>query len=69
MELLNYIEAIEDALGVKVEKELLTLQLGDAPDTYADMEYLVKEIGYKTSMLVKKSVKNFAKWFKNYHNY
>jgi len=69
VELMDYIEAIEDALGIKAEKELLPLQPGDVPDTYADVDDLVKEFGYKPSMPVKEGVENFAKWFKNYHNY
>jgi UDP-glucuronate 4-epimerase len=69
VELMDYIVAIEDALGIKAEKELLPLQPGDVPDTYADVDDLVKEFGYKPSMPVKEGVENFAKWFKNYHNY
>ena len=68
VELLDYIEAIEEALGIKAEKELLPLQLGDVPDTYADVDDLVKEFDYKPSMSVKQGVKNFIDWFKEYHN-
>jgi len=68
VELLDYIGAIEEALGIKANKELLPLQLGDVPDTYADVEGLVQEFGYKPSMNVKQGVKNFVDWFKEYHN-
>jgi len=68
VELLEYIEAIEEALDVKAEKELLPLQLGDVPDTYADVSDLVKEFNYKPSMRVKQGVKNFVDWYKTYHN-
>lgn len=68
VELLDYIGAIEEALGIKANKELLPLQLGDVPDTYADVEDLVQEFGYKPSMNVKQGVKNFVDWFKEYHN-
>jgi len=68
VELLDYIEAIEEALGIKADKELLPLQLGDVPDTYADVDDLVKEFGYKPSMNVKKGVESFVNWFKEYHN-
>jgi len=68
VELLDYIEAIEEALGIKAEKEFLPLQLGDVPDTYADVDDLVKEFDYKPSMSVKQGVKNFVDWFKEYHN-
>ena len=65
---MDYIEAIEEALGIKAEKELLPLQPGDVPDTFADLDDLVKEFGYKPSMSVTRGVKNFVDWFKEYHN-
>jgi UDP-glucuronate 4-epimerase len=68
IELLDYIKAIEEALGIKADKELLPLQLGDVPDTYADVDDLIKEFNYKPSMSVKVGVKNFVDWFKVYHN-
>jgi len=68
VELLDYIGAIEKALGIKAKKELLPLQSGDVPDTFADVDDLVKEFDYKPSMNVKQGVKNFVNWFKEYHN-
>ena len=68
VELMDYIKAIENALGINAEKELLPLQPGDVPDTYADVDDLVREFGYKPSMSVKQGVKNFVDWFKEYHN-
>jgi len=68
VELLDYIGAIEEALGVKADKELLPIQLGDVPDTYADVDDMAKEFGYKPSTNVKQGVKNFVDWFKDYHN-
>ena len=62
-----YIEAIEDALEVKSEKELLPLQPGDVPDTYADVDDLVEQFGYKPSMSIKQGVENFAEWYKEYN--
>ena len=67
VELLDYIEAIEEALGIRAEKEFLPLQLGDVPDTYADIDDLVKEFDYKPSMRVKQGVKNFVDWFKEFY--
>ena len=67
VELLDYIGAIEQALGIKAEKELLPLQPGDVPDTYADVDDLVKEFSYKPSMTVKQGVNNFIEWYKKYH--
>ena len=67
VELLDYIDALEESLGVEVKKELLPLQPGDVPDTFADVDDLVSEFGYKPSMSVKEGVKNFADWYKEYH--
>ena len=68
VELMDYIEAIERALGIDAKKELLPLQPGDVPDTYADVDDLVREFGYKPSMSVNEGVKNFVEWYKEYHN-
>ena len=66
VELMDYIEALENSLGVKADKELLPLQPGDVPDTYADVDDLVKEFGYKPSMSVVEGVERFAEWYKGY---
>jgi len=46
----------------------LPLQPGDVPDTYADVDDLVEEFGYKPSMSVKQGVENFAVWYKGYYS-
>jgi len=69
VELMDYIEALEDSLGMTAEKELLPLQPGDVPDTYADVDDLVEEFGYKPSMSVKQGVENFAQWYKEHNNF
>ena len=66
VELMDYISAIEEALGVKAEKELLPLQPGDVPDTYADVDDLVKDFDYKPSMGIEEGVKNFVDWYQEY---
>jgi len=68
VELLDYISAIEETLGLKAVKELMPLQLGDVPDTFADVDDLEREFNYKPSMQVKEGVKNFIKWYKAYYN-
>ena len=68
VELLDYIEALENSMGIEAEKELLPIQPGDVPDTYADVTDLVKEFDYKPSTSVKEGVANFAKWYKSYHS-
>jgi UDP-glucuronate 4-epimerase len=68
VELLDYIDAIEEALNIKAVQELLPLQPGDVPDTYANVDDLVKDFGYKPSMNVKNGVKNFVDWYKSYYS-
>jgi len=62
------LETTYEELKGKAEKELLPLQPGDVPDTYADVDDLVEEFGYKPSMSVKQGVENFAVWYKQYNN-
>ena len=64
VELMDYIEAIEIALDKKAEKNLLPLQPGDVPDTYADVEDLVKDVGYKPATDVRDGVKRFIDWYR-----
>jgi len=67
VELMDYIGALEEALGIEADKELLPLQDGDVPDTYANVEDLVKEFDYKPDMSVKQGVANFVKWYKDFY--
>ena len=68
VELMDYISAIEDSLGIKAEKELLPLQPGDVPDTFADVDDLVRDFDYKPSINVKEGVEKFIDWYKEYNN-
>ena len=68
VELLDYIKAIEDALGIKADMELLPLQPGDVPDTYADVADLVRDFDYKPSITINQGVAKFIEWYKNYYN-
>jgi UDP-glucuronate 4-epimerase len=62
-----YIEAIEHELGQKAEKELLPLQKGDVPDTYADVSELSAAVGYKPATPVCSGVANFVRWYREYY--
>ena len=68
VELMDYIGALEESLGIEADKEMLPLQDGDVPDTYANVDDLVKEFGYKPDMPVKTGVANFVKWYKDFYN-
>jgi UDP-glucuronate 4-epimerase len=66
VELLDYIGAIEKALGKKADMEMLPLQPGDVPDTYADLDDLVEQFHYKPATPVEQGVANFVSWYRNY---
>jgi len=67
VELLDYIETIEKHIGKTAEKELLPLQPGDVVDTYADVEDLVKDVGYKPNTSIDDGIKKFVTWYKDYY--
>jgi UDP-glucuronate 4-epimerase len=67
VELLRYIEVLEDCLGKKANKNMLPLQPGDVPDTYADVQDLVRDVGYKPDMPVEKGVANFVAWYREFY--
>lgn len=66
VELLDYIAALERVLGKKAEMEMLPLQKGDVPDTYADVTNLVEQFDYKPNMPVEQGVANFVTWYRSY---
>ena len=67
VELMRYIEVLEECLGRKAEKNLLPLQLGDVPDTWADVEDLVTDVGYRPSTPVEIGVRRFVDWYLEYY--
>jgi UDP-glucuronate 4-epimerase len=67
VELMDYIRAIEEALGMKAELNLLPLQPGDVPDTYADVTALVEDVGYRPSMSVDEGTRRFVQWYREYY--
>ena len=68
VELKTYISELEKALGKKAEKELLPLQPGDVPDTFADVTDLVNDFGYKPQTSVQQGMNKFVEWFKYYYD-
>ncbi len=68
VELMHYIKVLEDCLGMQAEKNLLPLQPGDVPDTYANVEDLVRDTGYKPDTSVEQGVANFVAWYREYYN-
>ena len=67
--LMRYIEVLEDCLGRKAQKNFLPLQLGDVPETFADIDDLVRDVGYRPATPVEVGVRRFVDWFCEYYGY
>jgi UDP-glucuronate 4-epimerase len=67
IDLLRYIEVLEECLGRKVEKTLLPMQPGDVTDTFADVRELIEDVGYKPDTPIEVGVRNFVTWYRDYY--
>ncbi len=67
VELMRYIEVLEDCLGKKVEKNLLPLQPGDVPDTYADASDLMDDVDYKPDTTIEVGIRKFVDWYLEFY--
>ncbi len=67
VELMHYIETLEQCLGKTAGKQLLPLQPGDVPDTYADVTDLVEELGYRPATSVEDGIARFVDWYRAYY--
>ena len=65
--LMDFIEAIEEATGKKAEKKFMPLQPGDVPKTYADVQDLMNDVGFKPETDVKSGVRKFVEWYRDYY--
>jgi len=67
VELMAFVEAIEESVGKKAVKEFLPLQAGDVPATYADVSDLIADTGFKPSTSITHGIEQFIKWYKEYY--
>jgi UDP-glucuronate 4-epimerase len=67
VELMRFIEALEDVLGKKAEKNLLPIQAGDVPATYADVDDLTHDVGFKPSTSIEDGITEFVTWYRQYY--
>jgi UDP-glucuronate 4-epimerase len=67
VELMRYIELIEQCLGQKAEMNLLPLQVGDVPATWADIDDLTRDVGYRPTTPVEVGIKRFVEWYLGYY--
>ncbi len=68
VELSEFIEQLEITIGKNAKKEYLDLQLGDVPATYADVDDLINDVGFKPSTPIAIGIKEFVDWYKAYYN-
>lgn len=67
VELMEFIGVIEKVLGKKAKKEFLDLQPGDVPATYADIDDLIKDVGFKPETTIETGIKRFILWYNDYY--
>ena len=67
VELLTFIEVIEAAMGKKAVKNLLPMQPGDVPSTYADVDDLIADVGFKPSTPIEEGIRRFVEWYREYY--
>lgn len=68
VELLHFINVIEQCLGIEAQKNMLPLQLGDVTMTYADVDDLIADVGFKPSTSIELGVQRFIEWYRNYYS-
>ena len=68
VELLRFVEVIEEKLGKKANRNLMAIQDGDVPETYADVQDLFDHVGFKPSTSIEVGVGKFVDWYLNYHD-
>ena len=63
---MEFIETLEKHLGKTAKKEYLPLQAGDVPRTYADVDDLIKDVGFKPDTSIDEGIKKFVDWYKGF---
>jgi len=69
VELTDFIAAIEAAVGKTARKEMREMQAGDVPATYADIDDLVRDVGFRPATPLETGIRRFVEWFRDYYNY
>jgi len=67
VELLHFIAVLEDCLGKKAEKNLLPMQAGDVPATYADVDDLMRDVGFQPATSIEEGLRRFVAWHREYY--
>lgn len=69
VELMRFVEELEGCLGKKAIKNFLPIQPGDVLETYADVDDLIQNIGFKPETSIEEGIRRFVKWYKDYYKY
>jgi UDP-glucuronate 4-epimerase len=67
VELLHFIEVLERTLGRQAQKNMLPMQLGDVPATYADVDDLMRDVGFRPKTPIEEGIARFVAWYREYH--
>ena len=67
VDLMKFIQLIEENIGRKAEMNMLPMQPGDVPDTWADTEDLAADVGYQPSTPIEDGVRKFVEWYLDYY--
>ncbi len=68
VELLRFIEVIEEAIGRKAVKNMLPMQAGDVPATFAEIDDLINDVGFKPKTTVEEGIERFVVWYRRYYS-
>lgn len=68
VQLLRFIEVLETNLGKKAVKNMLPMQPGDVPITYADVDDLIKDVGFKPATSIEEGIRRFVEWYRSYYH-
>jgi UDP-glucuronate 4-epimerase len=69
VELMHFIEVLEDALGSTAEKTMLPIQPGDVPATYADVDDLMADVGFRPTTSIEEGIDRFVEWYREYYRF
>ena len=67
VELLQFVDVLETCLGKKAKKDLLPIQPGDVPETFADVDDLIEDVRFKPETPIEEGIAHFVEWYRNYY--
>ena len=67
VELMDFIKAIEKAIGKNAKKNFMDIQQGDVPATYADVHDLMRDVDFRPDTPIEKGINEFVRWYRDYY--